>query len=340
VKLKPREVERLLAGELRFPVVLFYGPDQGLVMERSRRWIRSRLGEAGEEWGLVQLDGERVAAEPGLLLEAAQGLSLWGGRRAVRVRHALDRITPALKALLARGEPAAAVALEAGDLGPQSTLRRFAEAAERVASCPCYRLEGAELQQRIRELIAEHGLAVDQETLAVLAAHLGADAAVTRREVEKLALYIGDRPDRRVRIGDVEAVVAEASAASLDAVVEPFLDGSPERLMAGVERMLETGHNAVALVRQLQAAMVRLVELRSRVDGGLAPREAVRRARPPIFFRQQPAYVRALSRWSRRRLLETLAELQALELALKQTGAPQNVLLRQRLLELAGAPER
>ncbi len=340
MKLRPREVDRLLAGELRVPVALFYGPDQGLVMERSRRWIRTLLGEGGEEWGLVQLEGERVAAEPGSLLEAAQGLSLWGGPRVVRVRHAQDRITPALKALLARGEPAAAVVLEAGDLGPQSTLRKFAEGAERVASCPCYRLEGAELQQRIRELLREQGLAVDQETLAALAAHLGADAAVTRREVEKLALYIGDRPDRRVRIEDVEAVVAEASAVSADAVVEPFLDGAQERLMAGLERMLETGRNAVALVRQLQASLVRLVELQSRVDAGLAPREAVRKARPPIFFRQQPAYVRALSRWSRRRMLETLAELQALELALKQTGAPQNLLLRHRLLELAAAPDR
>ena len=132
-------------------LVLLYGPDQGLVADRRRQLIEAVLGAADDPFRLTELEAERVAEAPGLLLEEAQTLSLIGGRRIVLLRQATEALAKPLTGLLAQGGHAALVIVEAGELGAGSGLRKLAEKDRAAAAIACYRAEGNSLASQIRD---------------------------------------------------------------------------------------------------------------------------------------------------------------------------------------------
>ncbi len=338
MKLRPREFDaELKRGRLPAPVVLLYGPDGGLVDARARRLLELAAGGQEDPFRTTVLEGERLAREPHLLAEAALALTLTGEERIVRVREADDRTAPAVELLLKGPRPAARlVVLEAGDLPPRSRLRRLCEEATGAAACPCYREEGRELARTVGELLAAEGLVAEPGVVEWLTAHLGADHGITRREIEKLALYLADRPEpRRVRLEDVEAVVTDAAASGGDRLVLAVLGGRVDEVAALSERLEAAGEQPVQLLRLLGRELLRLWRLAVEVAAGRPPREVVAGARPPVFFRLRPLYERVLAQSEPAQLARALARLQAAELACKQTGAPDRLIARRALLELA-----
>ena len=94
------------------PVVLIYGPDEGLVRERAALLIKSVLDDPGDPFRLSDLAADQIRSDPGLLADEARALCLMGGRRVVRVRQAADGLRAAVTTLLALETIDALVVLE------------------------------------------------------------------------------------------------------------------------------------------------------------------------------------------------------------------------------------
>jgi DNA polymerase III subunit delta len=192
VKLGAAQIERFLrAPDPKAVAVLIYGPDDGLVRERVERLVGTVLDDPKDPFRLSEFSGDGVRSDPARLVDEARALCLVGGRRVVRVRQASDQVTPAVRSLLALDRIEALVVLEAGELPGGSSLRRLAEGSPNAAALPCYRDEGRGLEALIDRLLAERGLAADAEARDHLLRNLGADRALTRMEIDKLALYMG-----------------------------------------------------------------------------------------------------------------------------------------------------
>jgi DNA polymerase III subunit delta len=277
-----------------------------------------------------------VRGDPGRLLDEARTLCLMGGRRVVRLRQAGDQATAACRALLALDPLEALVVIDAGELGPGSSLRRLIEGARNAAAIACYRDEGRDLGALIDRLLAEDGLQLEDDARAYLVEHLGADRGVTRNELAKLALYCAASPDRpapgRVTLEAAALVVGDTAALELDDLVHAATLGEVAQLERCLERLLGEGQAPVALLRALARHLVRLHQLALQVADGARPEEVVERARPPIHFRRKASVRQALQRWPAARLVAALSRLLDAEIGCKTTGWPAEALCRRALL--------
>lgn len=314
-------------------VILLYGPDTGLVGERARRLGLGVVEDLTDPFRVTELDAERLRQEPQLLVEEAQALCLMGGRRLVRVRPAADAATAAVKLLLEAGEPAALVVLEAGDLPGNSSLRRAVEAAPRAVALPCYRDEPRDLGSTIRSILAEDGLDADRDALDYLVAHLGSDRAVTRQELAKLALYVGDA-GRSVHLDDVAAVVDDNSALAMDDVVSAALLGERD-VEARMDRLFGEGQRPETLLRIASSTVLRLLRVAVAVEAGSPASAALDALRPPLHFRARAAMERALRRWRARDLFDLLGRLREAEAGCRRRQAPSALICRHLLCNLA-----
>ena len=192
MKLEPRRVEAFLRdpGEVR--VALLYGDDAGLIRDRAVRLVRTVAGSADDPFRVVELEPDAVGNIPAEMAS----LPMTGGRRVVRVRDAGDATAGPVQAALS-GRGSGFLILEAGVLGPRSKLRTLVERAAGAVSIGCYPPEGRGLEQAIQGTLSELGVSADADALAWLGGQLGADQAMTRMEVEKLALHAGPRGPRR-----------------------------------------------------------------------------------------------------------------------------------------------
>lgn len=339
MKLAVGKVEAFLARpDPKIPIVLLYGPDSGLVGERARRLAAGVVDDLSDPFRVAELDADRLKDEPRLLVEEAQALTLTGGRRLVRVRPAADPATAAVRQLLAVPECAAFVLLEAGDLGGGSTLRKVVEAASSAMALPCYRDEAGALTGVIRQVLGEERLEADAEVVGHLASLLGADRAVTRQELHKLALFIGDRADRRVSIADVDPIIDDNAALAIDDVVSAALLGGGD-VEARLSRLLAEGQRAETILRATANTLLLLLRLRIAVDAGTSSSAAIEAARPPIHFRRKPGLERALGQWRVAAIVDALRRLREAEAATR-SRLPAALICRHLLSRLGGIRAR
>jgi DNA polymerase-3 subunit delta len=286
-KLDARRAVAVLTDPGPFRAVLLHGDDAGLVRERAEALVRAVLGGAMDDpFRLAELNRDE-AAKPGALAGEAAALAMSGGRRVVRLREATDAHAAPLKdALATPGE--ALIVLEGGELTTRSKLRAMAEAAPEVAVIACYRERGDELAATIGRMLREEGVQADPAALSWLATRLGEDRMQTRREVEKLALYVG--AGGRVDEDAALACGGEGSASDLDEALMAATAGEAARADRALTAAFAEGANPVQVLRAALRHVQRLHE--AAVAGG-----DIGVLRPPVFFRHKPAFERALRLW-------------------------------------------
>ncbi len=343
MNVKPAAVEALLNRlDPRLGVLLFYGTDQGLITERVRRTLRAVVDDPNDPFRVTDADAEALASAPGRINEEAQTPSLLGGRRVVRVRQA-DGLEPRLAASLQKDLEAllkapaieALVLIEAADLKATAPLRRMCERADNAAALPCYRDE-RNLADAVRSDLRAAGLTVEPAALRYIETHLGADRELTRRELEKLALYMASADPPTVRLADVEAVIGDGTALEIDAFVWATLAGRFPAAKRALARLLAEKTAPVTLTRILGGTLNRLLPLALRVETGTPAAAAVDAARPPVFWKQKPAWAQALGQWKAPALMRAIAATAATERRLKQTGMPDALVLERLVLEVCG----
>src|SRR5262249_26589498 len=128
VALKGSDIDKFVARPDRArPIVLVYGPDAGLVRERAEALIRISIDDPKDRSRRARLDGAALAGEPSRLVEEANTIPLFGGRRAVWVKAGSRNFASAVEALVAAAPPDCRVVIEAGDLRRNAPLRAICE---------------------------------------------------------------------------------------------------------------------------------------------------------------------------------------------------------------------
>lgn len=332
MKLDARRVPGFLRDPGAVRVVLLHGEDEGMARHRADALTQAVAGQRDDPFRVAWLSRE----DHHRLMEEATAIAMIGGRRVIRVRDAGDGLTTAVNQVAATSGDSLIV-LEAGPLPARSKLRILVEGLVQGAAIPCYPEEGRVLQQAIEGALAEGGVRIDADAMDWLLDHVGGDRGLIRGEVQKLLLYAGGRAggDQRLDLTAVRACVGDHAAVSFDDAVFAATAGDVAATDSATERALTEGMAPVAITRGVLAHLGRLHLAVGGMAAGLSAAEAVRSLRPPVFFKRVGPFTQALGLWSSRRLLQAMDETRRVELACKQTGAPDGLLVRRLLLGLA-----
>jgi len=328
-KLDARRIGAFLTDPGDCRVVLLHGDDPGLIQERAEALARAVT--EGDPLRLVEVPKD-AWRDAGRLAGEAASPPLTGGRCLVRVRDAGDGFAPAAKMALAGPGPGVVV-LEAPELPARSKLRTLLEPAPNAAVIACYRERGAELSASIGRILGELGVSAEPAALDWLAQRLGDDRMLMRRELEKLALFVGE--GGRVTPEDAVACVAEGSALDLEAALMAAMAGEVVTADRALDMAFAEGANPVQVVRAALRHVQRLHLAALAVAAGAAPAAALDTLRPPVFFRHKPAFERALRLWRPEALEAAGAALLEAERRTKTTGLPGMVVARNAVLGLA-----
>jgi DNA polymerase-3 subunit delta len=157
--------------------------------------------------------------------------------------------------------------------------------------------------------------------------------AVTRSEIEKLALYAG--AEGPIDIAAAQACVGDLAGLSLEDALFAATAGNVAATDRSLEVALGEGAAPVAVLRSALLHLHRLHRARLAMADGMGLGEAAKSARPPVFFRREPAFQKALATWTEAALEGASARLFDAERACKRTGSPAETICRSAVLGLA-----
>jgi DNA polymerase-3 subunit delta len=310
-QLKAHEVDAWLARPRQeTPVVLIYGPDRGLVSERARRFAQNTGIALDDPFSVVRLDAAELDKDPGRLLDEANTIPMFAGRRLLWVRNAQGQKTFAedVKALCASPLADAVLLIEAGDLKKGTGLRAAVESAAAGIALPCYADDARSVDAVIDDELRKAGLSIDPEARALLRRNLGGDRMASRGEVAKLALYALGTGS--ISVEDVRALTGDVSSISVDEAVDAVLEGNLQAFDAAFARQAVGSSQAYAVLSSLQRQLQALQLMRVAMErNGTNAASAVAAAKPAVFFSRRRLVEQALGRWTSRGLARILSRL-------------------------------
>lgn len=335
VAIKTHQANAFLAAVDRAPAaVLLYGTDVGLVGERASL-LAKRLAERESPPGeILRLDDADLEGDADRIFVELQTVPMFGGRKIVRTT-AGRRVTAAqLAPLVQSGNLQGYLIVEAGNLRPDDALRALFEKAREAAAVACFPDEVRDLDAVVREVLAARKIDITPEAKRVLLARLGADRALSRVEIEKLALYAHGKAV--IDESDVEAAVGDAAELALDRIVLAAASGRAGMSLMELDRSLAAGESAQAVIAALQRHFLRLHRMRSALDAGGSMEDIVRSMRPPVHFKQREALEQQCRSWSLSRLAAALARIAEAVKAARLNSALEGTLAENLLLDLQG----
>ena len=312
---------------------LLYGPDSGLVRERAEILAGRFLDDLHDPFRVADLSTAALKEEPGCLADEARALCLTGGRRLIRIQAVGEGAETAFKRYFASTEGDAAVIVEAGELGSRSAIRKLFEGSSAAAALPCYQDDSGRLSVLIIEDLRKQGVAVDGAAVAYLESALGADRALTRRELEKLAVYMGGTGTVGER--EARACIGDAGTITLDGVAIAAGDGNFSGLDKCLARAWAEGMAPVAILRAMGRHLAKLHRLSADEPVG----DTLKKFRPPLHFTLRDALKRQIRKWPRARVAWAVNAIHAGEIACKRTGAPALALCQRTLMRVASASQ-
>lgn len=312
---------------------MVFGTDVGLVSERTVEAARAFAAREQPPGEIIRIEDSDLDQDPDRLIVELQTIPMFGGGKVVRTTLGRRVNSALLKSVLEDGPPAAQLVVEAGNLKPSDAARKAFEAAPWAAAVPCYTDGARDLDGLLREMLSEAGLTITPQAQEALLGRLGADRALSRGEIEKLILFVGDQ--REITLEDVETIVGDSSEMAMDIVIEAAANGASETAVREFDRLMAAGDSPQVLIGSLQRYFRRLHRLRAAIDAGRSFDGAARGLRPPIFFKQKDAIAAQCRLWPEARLLSALQRIGETAKAARRNAALELVLAERLLIELA-----
>lgn len=314
-------------------VIVIYGPDQGLIKERSQKIGKTIIDDLNDPFNVVTLTTDLLLEDPARLGDEANALSMMGGSRLIFIKDGSDKLSPLLKEYLEEPSEHNLIVIECGELGPRSNLRTLAEKNKSAAALPCYLDDERDISNLVRETLKEKGYFINGDVLHFFAQQVVGDRARIRNEMDKLMLYMGD--EKSITMEHVQDSIGNQGDITLDNFVYAVASGQTQDAIQNFNKLIKEGIAEVLILRSLQNHFKKLHMVRIQYDQGKSIEEAVKGLYPPIFFKLMPSFKSQSQKWQTNRLALILKKLAELEAQTKKTGTPSETLCAQAILSIS-----
>lgn len=334
VALKAQQINAFVAKpDKAVRCVLLYGPDSGLVTERAQKIAAAMAARENPPGEVVRIEEADLDGDPERLSVELLTVPMFGGAKIVRTSTGRRINVVALQPIVEGPALPGGLVVEAGDLKRDDKIRVLFERLPSVAAIPCYADEGRSLSDLVTEVLTAGGLGITSDARALLVGRLGADRALSRSEVEKLALYAAG--DREVDVSHVEAIVGDASELAIDRIVSAAAEGRVDAALRECDRAVSSGESPQTILLFTLKHFQRLHRFRAGMDAGRSLDGLLQQTRPPVHFRVKEQIERQTRLWSSQRLGLALARISEAAKAARLGGDLEKAIAERLLVALA-----
>ena len=334
MKLDKTKLDRILKSPDTIGALLFYGPDEGLAHEYAGLAQKAVLGAGDDPFRLAELTPDEIRGDGARLADELNAISMLGGRRVVRVAQATNAVADQIASAIEAQAPGSALLIvEASDIGSKAELVRVFESAAGAGALGCYRDNESQLGPLIAAHLREGGYGIARDAQAYLAERLGGDRGVTRSELDKLMLYVGE-PKREIILADAMACIGDRAAFALDDLIAAAAEGDVTDLDRQYARSIAEVE-AIQLLRSAARHFQRLHQLVARIAAGDSFEAAAGALRPPLFWNQRERMQRQARQWSTQRIGRALERLIEAEAQAMRAYAIKDEIAQRALMDIA-----
>lgn len=131
-------------------------------------------------------------------------------------------------------------------------------------------IKGRELEKWIKEHCAQKGIKILPEALQMMQEIVGSDLVALNTEIEKLSLYLLEKPDKTVTEEDFLSSVGLSKEGNPFALSNAILSLNREESLRLVQTLLDKGEEPVAVLNKISASALKLLRVKRLSEAGLS----------------------------------------------------------------------
>ncbi len=278
-------------------VILIYGPDRGLVAERTRHLVKHYAGSLDDAFNISRMNSSDITSDTNPLFDEYLSIPMFGGQKVLWIFDDAAQIHKQITAILNEKQDGNLIIIEGRDLKKTSALVKLCLKHKQAVSLACYQDTTRDLSQLIRDVMAENNLKISTENVIYLQSLLGSDRQLSRSELNKLALYCYDQ-------GEVTAehihqsLSTDAAKFSFDKLIDAIAGGQSQIADKELSQALAIGNHPIMIFAILRNHFNMLHKASHARAAGKSPEAILQTLRPPVFYSRKPAITNQINRWN------------------------------------------
>ncbi|MFV9876019.1 MAG: DNA polymerase III subunit delta [Rickettsiales endosymbiont of Dermacentor nuttalli] len=305
---------------------LIYGPDNGLVTERTNNIISRFLGKNFQNsLSFFEFNYEKLKDSLEEFFSVLYSYSLTGEQKVIKICDVRAFMLNQLQEALLKYTGRNIIIFMGSDLSPSFTVRKFFENSKTGATIACYHDEQKTIKNIITYKLRSYGFSYDNDALLFLESHISGDRMLILSAIEKLVIYKGW--DKHITLQDVLESTADQLSVSLDALCYSVASFDYKSANKGLQQLLAENTQVITIIRALSRYFIRLYQVKCEEEKGITTTEAVKVLEPPLFFKNTHIFLQHLKNWTSTMLVKVIEDLCVLEANSKKTGVPMQMIL-------------
>ncbi len=234
------------------PLYAVYGDDAYLRREVLSALRRTALGGEADDMAETRFEGDQASLAD--VLDEVRTLPFLVPRRLVVVENADKFVTSHRKALEHYAENPASRGTLILSVKSWTSSTRLAKQVDKVGlSIECKSPKESELPAWLRQLAKSHDARLDDDAARLLVELVGPEVGLLASEVEKLAIYVGDR--KQIGREDVARMVGAGRVETIWRTLEAATTGHSAEALDDLDKLLGAGEHPVGLLAAMSASL-------------------------------------------------------------------------------------
>ncbi|MEO0348011.1 MAG: DNA polymerase III subunit delta [Pseudomonadota bacterium] len=221
------------------------------------------------------------------------------------------------------------VVLQADELTPSSSLRKFCEKAGNIAIMPCYRLNESQQRQHLMAKFTELNIKANSQVIDLLVGKLPLDPGIINCELNKIYHWLlANNSNMVLDLATAQQLTSTNAENNFDRMLSGLTRNNAAKICQQFIE-LAAGNNAVGVIRMLIRHILRLQQVAAECSNGNSFEQAITTLKPPLFFTMKTSFSRQLQASSYQKICRLLHYLYHAELELKTGNLSHEVILGQ-----------
>ena len=336
---KPAQFEVMLSRlSPAIKCVILFGNNEGAIATLQQKCAEAICSDMNDAFRCCVMEAEKISKDGSEIYAEFYAQSLMGGRRAIVVKNADNSLSGVIKNIIPETQSENMLILSSLSLNTRSSLITWAKDREDIIIVGCYEDREEDISASVAKMLQERGLTADIPTLQLLCSRLSPDRKLNASELDKLALYLGER--KIVNVDDVKAAVSDVAGSNVEDLCYYTAGGDVAKAGRMFNRLLKEGTEAATLIRQISYHYLRLLDCVAQMESGESAEAALKVLRPPLMFYRKTPFLRQLKIWNKERIITALGMLYDCERDCKTTNYPAEQCASYTILRLAGAAQK
>lgn len=330
MKIKNAEINNFIGTLTPFKnPILLYGPDEGLILHRSREISKTFFKKNNTQESIKIFDIKEKSFSD--LEEDINTNSLFSKKEIIKIINSNEKLSDLFylfEKLTNRDN--VLVILNASELGTKSKLRKYFEENNGNAVIACYKADSVLLKKTIIQFVNKNDLRLQDDAMSYLMAVLGDNYQIIINELEKLLLL-----DSKIISYDlVKGLISQNGSSAYDDITFDCLAGGGNLLGSGIDQNINDLSSANYLLFNMKNMLLILGRAIKQYNSNNLS-EIVSTNMPKYLFRKKNIFTNIIKNNNHYNIIKSIKVVSEIELKMRENQNMYKIFLLRGMLNIS-----